>query len=382
MPLLKDLWARLRSAALPGKRPSGSTKQKTGGMLVKLLKASSYAVIVIAFLLIYYAKEFSEVIRKFGENENGALITIYRAIAAYFVDAEAWNFIFIIAFLSASMVVFASIDALVQWGFGKVSKKWGWAGFCSTGLFRFLVQKVISVGILFMLFTMSSNAVIIWYGNNNSYNDVGQVPYKMPVLLLGTSKWLSSGKGENLYYLYRVDAAARLYHANKTDRVIISGDKTVHGKGNVYDETYDMRTDLIALGVPDSVIETDTAGYRTLDSVLRFREIYGLKEILVVSQQFHVQRALFLSMFYGIRAKGYNADGSATSQMVKRETFSKPKVILDLLFFNMQPRQKIEGAKYVYREKFEIDTDIDIILIITLTLSFIFAFMALLKGME
>ena len=190
---------------------------------------------------------------------------------------------------------------------------------------------------------------------------------------------LSSGAGENLYYRYRINAAIELWETGKVDYFIISGDRTVNDSTH-YDEIRDMTTDLIALGVPASKIKADTAGFRTLDSILRLREYFRTNHITIVSQRFHVQRALFLAWFYGVQATGYIAEGTSTLAMAKRETLAKPKVVLDLFFLNTMPRITADGRKIEYREGFEVKTDLHIIFMFLLVVGFLTAFSAMKYG--
>ncbi|MCL4116174.1 UNVERIFIED_CONTAM: hypothetical protein GTU68_056019 [Idotea baltica] len=147
-------------------------------------------------------------------------------------------------------------------------------------------------------------------------------------LLLGTRKTLSNGN-INLYYKYRIDATAELFHANKIDYVLVSGDN-----GNVkYDEPTDMKNDLIARGIPESKIYLDYAGFRTLDSVVRAKEIFGQTELTVISQQFHNERAICIANSKGINAIGFNATTVSRRYGLKvmvREVLARTKMVIDL----------------------------------------------------
>ena len=100
-------------------------------------------------------------------------------------------------------------------------------------------------------------------------------------------------------------------------------------------------------GVPKEVLVLDFAGLRTLDSVVRSKEIFGQDSITVISQQFHNERAIFLAHHYEMEAIGYNAEDVGTQEGFKtqvRELFARVKVYVDF-FTNKQPRhlgEKIE----------------------------------------
>ncbi|MDD5405631.1 MAG: ElyC/SanA/YdcF family protein [Sulfurovaceae bacterium] len=162
------------------------------------------------------------------------------------------------------------------------------------------------------------------------YDDINDVPTKKTALLLGTTKYISKGE-PNPFYIYRIKTAAKLYKRGKVKEILISGDSTT----KYYRETYFMRKDLIKAGVPLSAIRADKKGVRTFDSIKRAKEVYGINDYIIVSQKFHLQRALFLALCRGDDAIGFVApeiEGSAASRkMMARELFARPVALLDLL---------------------------------------------------
>ena len=110
-------------------------------------------------------------------------------------------------------------------------------------------------------------------------------------LVLGTSKVTPNG-WPNAHFSRRLDAAAALYHAGGVRRLIVSG--SAHNSRDE-NEPADMRAGLRERGVPDSAITEDPAGFRTLDSVVRAREVFGLTQLTIVTDGFHAPRAVFLS---------------------------------------------------------------------------------------
>lgn len=201
----------------------------------------------------------------------------------------------------------------------------------------FLLLSVL--GILFIFF---ANYTI----QNNSkeflYEDANKIPNCKTAVVLGTSKSLSNGN-PNLYFKYRIEAAAELFKTGKIQNIIVSGDNSVKG----YNETEDMKNDLIALGVPSEKIFEDFAGFRTLDSVVRAKEIFGQNEVIFVSQKFHNERAIFLAEKFGIKAYGFNAKDVNKYFGFKtkiREYLARSKVFVDFLF-GVEPKfggEKIE----------------------------------------
>ncbi|WP_421999756.1 SanA/YdcF family protein [Reyranella sp.] len=130
-----------------------------------------------------------------------------------------------------------------------------------------------------------------------SFDDVARVPGADAAVVLGTAPIGPEG-GPNVYFVRRLDAAAALWKAGKVRHIIVSG---------AGEEPAAMKAGLVARGVPAPAIYRDEAGYRTWDSMLRARDVYGQKRLIVVSQRFHLSRALFIARDLGIEAWGYEA---------------------------------------------------------------------------
>lgn len=327
-----------------------------------------YALLIVAGLGILYNQTIVSFLQDLSTSESGLLVSLFNKVATYFKDAEAWNYIFLILFICSSLVFFVLIDL-------GVAKLFTWVFKGKSAAQRILqhpayvltVQKGISAATLFLVFVFVCNILVIVYGNKHSVVVPAQVTESKPVLVLGTSKMLRSGNGENLYYRYRINAAIDLWQNDKASYFIISGDRS----GDHYDETRDIKIDLMAAGVPEDKIKLDTAGFRTLDSMLRIRSLFSTKDIIIISQQFHVQRALFLGGFYGMNGIGYYAKGTSTNAMLIREIFGKCKVVLDLILFNMMPRVKsdVNQAAMNYREDFSVKSDMHVILLLAVSVA-------------
>ncbi len=194
-------------------------------------------------------------------------------------------------------------------------------------------------GILFLTLAVLSFFWNWWVGYSVRkliVDDVEKVPNRHVAMLLGTAKYTSGGQ-ENLYYKYRIEAVSNLYKAEKVDYILVSGDNsTVY-----YNEPQTMKNDLIAAGFPDSNVVEDYAGFRTLDSMVRSKAVFGQDQIVVVSQRFHVERALFLGRAKGIEAIGYCAKDVPMGYGAKtniREHFARIKLFVDLYILNKQPK--------------------------------------------
>ena len=175
------------------------------------------------------------------------------------------------------------------------------------------------------------------------YNDLNGIPENRVGLVLGTSKYLRDGS-ENLFFTYRLEAAAELYLMAKIDHIIVSGDNRMEN----YNEPREMKRVLVKLGVPAEKVHFDFAGFRTLDSVIRCKEVFGQNKFTIISQQFHNERALFIARKRGIDAIAFNAQDVGLQAGLKtnmREILARVKVVFDLYIFNTQPKflgEKIE----------------------------------------
>lgn len=195
------------------------------------------------------------------------------------------------------------------------------------------VSKVVVTLLVIAEFVLLTNAVIFFYSVPRVKSNPDNLRQAKHALLLGTNKKLRTKEGDNLYYIYRINATVELYKSGKVEKIVISGDNT----GN-YNEPQDMMNDLVRRGVPKRDIEIDYAGFRTLDSMVRLRYHFGVEDVIVISQLFHLERALFLGWFYGVDVQGFQAEGDMTKRMWQREALAKPKVILDIFVLNIQPR--------------------------------------------
>ena len=192
----------------------------------------------------------------------------------------------------------------------------------------FCMAAFILVGVAF---TVYANIRVERTTKDRIYLQIDSVPHNKVALLLGTNP-LNRWGGPNSYFTNRINTAAELYHAGKVDYIIASGDN--HTKE--YDEPTAMRDSLIAHGVPESRIKLDFAGFRTLDSVVRAKEIFGSDSLTIISQADHDARALYLAEANGIDAVAVVAPIRAGRwvriRLAIREWLARDKMILDILF--------------------------------------------------
>ena len=176
----------------------------------------------------------------------------------------------------------------------------------------------------------------------NLYNDIKKIPAKKAALMLGTAKYMLGG-GQNYFYTYRIRAAVNLFKAGKVKAIVVSGDNST----KYYNETSKMQKDLIKAGIPSRYITLDPLGVRTLDSVVRAEAIFDLKDYIIVSQKFHLERALFIAKAKGQKVIGFMAKdipGTAAAYRMKaREYLARAKAFLDVYILHTTP--KFDGKK-------------------------------------
>lgn len=193
---------------------------------------------------------------------------------------------------------------------------------------RKILLFLIAISPLILIFT--SNYAIKNNAKNKIFSEVSEINKSKVGLVLGTAKMLKNGR-VNLYFTYRIEATVELYNKGKIDFVLVSGDN-----GNEsYDEPTDFKNELIKRGIPENKIFLDYAGFRTLDSVVRAKEIFGQENITIISQKFHNERAIYLAEKNGIKAVGFNAKDVSGRYGIKteiREYFAKTKAYLDVVF--------------------------------------------------
>jgi SanA protein len=169
------------------------------------------------------------------------------------------------------------------------------------------------------------------------YRSVDEIPKNDIALVLGTGKFTPRGY-TNLHFTQRITAAAELFHAGKVHHLIVSGDNHIKS----YDEPTDMRDALIADGVPTHAITCDYAGFRTLDSVVRAKSVFGLTNFTIVTEEFHCPRALWIAQAHGLNAIAFAAPDLSsrrwTVRVKTREAFACVLCGLDLYVLRTQPK--------------------------------------------
>ncbi|WP_410175436.1 SanA/YdcF family protein [Plesiomonas shigelloides] len=175
---------------------------------------------------------------------------------------------------------------------------------------------------------------ISWWFADSIYENPQDLPETPIGLVLGTSKYVSTGVLNN-FYTHRIEGAAALYHLGKVKRLLVSGDNALIS----YNEPRNMRRDLIKAGVPPQAIVLDFAGFRTLDSVVRAKKVFDAEKFIIITQRFHCERALLIAHHYDINAVCYAVpmpDDYIKTRV--REVFARLAAVSDLYLLRSQPR--------------------------------------------
>lgn len=170
----------------------------------------------------------------------------------------------------------------------------------------------------------------------HTFSDIALLPEAEVALVLGCSRYLSDGR-QNLFFHNRIEAAIEVFNKGKAQTILVSGDNhVVH-----YNEPQDMKDSLIELGIPEERIVCDYAGFSTLDSIVRAKEVFGQETLIVISQEFHNRRAIFIGKQRGLDLVGYNAREVNAFHSIKtklREELARVKTVLDIWVLNRQPK--------------------------------------------
>ena len=208
---------------------------------------------------------------------------------------------------------------------------------------RLRILKFAAIATALLLLAWGGSAIAVYAVSSGRVFDsagIDAVPCRRAAVVLGCVRTLPNGLS-NLYFSRRIDAAAELYKAGKVDCIIVSGDNHVKG----YDEPSDMKESLVKAGVPDDRIVCDYAGFRTLDTVVRAKKVFGLDSFIIVSQPDHVRRAVFTARGFGCDAYGYAAkdvNGRYSIKTTIREQLAKIAAVADVI---LRRRPKFLGPR-------------------------------------
>src|SRR5215207_8684986 len=189
-----------------------------------------------------------------------------------------------------------------------------------------LTKLAIGTAVALVLVIAAANAYVLLTGGDST-SEIADVPGTEVAIVPGA---LVEPDGDlSAMLAARVEQASRLWHAGKVEKILVSGD---HGTWR-YDEPDTMRKELVRDGVaPEDVFE-DYAGFDTWATRVRARQIFGVRDAVVITQGFHMPRALYLADEAGIDATGLTADlqhwGYQGRKSTVREVLSRVKAVAD-----------------------------------------------------
>lgn len=198
--------------------------------------------------------------------------------------------------------------------------------------------KVVILPLLLLgAFVLFCNLWVVLSTKSRVFDSSGEIEPNAVGLVLGTSKKVAPNQ-PNLHFEHRLAAAAELYREGKVRHLLVSGDKD----SRYYNEPRDMTAKLVSLEVPEEAITPDNSGYRTLDSIVRAKKIYGLDRVTIISDGFHVSRALFVARKEGLDAVAFASPPVSLRYSLQarlREYLARVLVVLDLYLFDTQPNE-------------------------------------------
>ena len=165
------------------------------------------------------------------------------------------------------------------------------------------------------------------------YQDISKVPKAQTVLVLGASVYRNKIMSDMLKD--RADTAVEIYKISKAENILVSGD----GKAKDYNEVEVAKNYLLERGIPKEKILLDYYGFDTYDSLYRARDIFGIKSIIISTQNFHLPRAIFIAQGLGLEAYGITADKRKYKNNdlnIGRELLATVKAYFDV-FYNAKP---------------------------------------------
>jgi SanA protein len=209
-------------------------------------------------------------------------------------------------------------------------KKWFWRTFWS----------LLILGSVGLLTVYLINLQVASYSNNKIYQSITEVPNdKSVAIVLGAKVWDDGSLSHAL--IDRVTTGVELYKAGKVKKLLMSGDNPSAD----YDEPTAMKGEAIKQGVPETDIVLDFAGRRTYDTCYRAKEIFDVKKAVIVSQEFHLPRSIYLCENLGVESVGVIANRRkylGENYWAFREFFSVFSAWFEMNFIPFEP---VSGKK-------------------------------------
>jgi SanA protein len=190
------------------------------------------------------------------------------------------------------------------------------------------MRRVVAIAAGFLVVVIGGANLLVWLGGRSPVTtDPHKVPKAQAALVLGAQVYPDGRPSAML--ADRVRAAEQLYRAHRVQKLLLSGD---HSRID-YDEVGTMRELLLRDGIPARDVFEDHAGFDTWDSAQRAKRVFDVKSIVVVTQGFHMARALYDARRAGLQATGFSADrrnyGRVMAKLEIREAVARVKTLGD-----------------------------------------------------
>jgi SanA protein len=183
----------------------------------------------------------------------------------------------------------------------------------------------------FFVITLAMNLYIVQSTQSSIFTRIEQLPSGEIGLVLGTD-FLRSDGSTNVHFLNRTAAAAKLYASGKVKSLIISGNKDNKG----FNEVLGMKKVLLFEGVPEKAMTLDFEGVRTLESARHARQTFHLQKVLIITDDFHAPRSIFLCRHFGIDTVAFVSGKEPMDiwyfKHRLREYFARVKAVIDTCF--------------------------------------------------
>ena len=204
---------------------------------------------------------------------------------------------------------------------------------------RTALLGVLLLVVLALALTSALVAVAYFSVQDRLFSQVAEVP-EMPVgLVLGAS--VRPNKQPSPVLQDRIDVAVLLLRAGRVQKLLLSGDN----RESHYNEVAAMQRSAIAIGANPQELVLDNAGWRTYDSCYRAREIYGVKSLVVITQRFHLSRAVYICKKLGLDVYGLAADSPSYSAPFKLQLRELGAWVLALIDVRLEEPSPVLGPK-------------------------------------
>ena len=204
---------------------------------------------------------------------------------------------------------------------------------------RKIIRLGFKIGVLFLLFVLGLNYYVKKSTDALINSDSAKIAPSYTGLVLGAKVYENGSLSGVLQD--RVESALELYKSKKIKRFLLSGD---HGSAN-YDEVNQMKKYLISKGVSTKDIFLDHAGFDTYSSIYRAKNIFNVDKLVIITQKFHVKRAVYIAQSMNLQVQGYTADKHTygiAKKMILREGLANVKAFFELL---LRKKPKYLGQK-------------------------------------